>query len=240
MVFGGIQKFTLLDYPERTACTLFTIGCNFRCPFCQNTSLIESGGIGQPIDEREIIDFLKTRIGLLDGICISGGEPLLCPAGDDPSKQDGLLDFISKVKSMGFLIKLDTNGSYPNILNRLISSGFVDYISMDIKNTRKRYAETIGIPDYDIYPVTESVDIILLNKVPYEFRTTVVREFHTLNDLLEIAARISGAEKYFLQKFVDSGGVLQKGLTGYSDTEMHQFIHKIKEILPSAELRGTL
>ena len=230
MVFGGIQKFTLLDYPDKTACTLFTMGCDFRCPFCQNTSLLyPADNSGQAISTAEVIGFLKTRKDLLDGVCISGGEPLL---------HEDLDIFISEIKSLGFLVKLDTNGSHPGKLEKLISSEKIDYIAMDIKNTPEKYAYTIGVPGFDISPVEESITLLLSGTTPYEFRTTIVREFHTVDDLLIIASRISQAKKYILQKFVDSDGVQQKGLQACSDEEMKEFLKRIAEILPSVELRG--
>jgi len=229
MVFGGIQKLTLLDYPDRTACTLFTIGCNFRCPFCQNVSLIRPTGEGQTFGASEILDFLKTRQGLLDGVCISGGEPLIL---------EDLGAFIDKVKSLGFYVKLDTNGSYPRRLKNLAESGRLDYVAMDIKNTPEKYPQTIGLPEYDVSPIEESIAFLCSGAIPYEFRTTVVRRFHTQDDLLTIARWISGADKYFLQGFVDSGEVLQSGLTAYSKAEMQRLLNSVKKELPVTELRG--
>ena len=244
MEFGGIQKLTLLDYPEKTACTLFTIGCNFRCPFCHNTMFLEpyvcrDDSLPISYDETEILSFLKTRQGLLDGVCISGGEPLM---------QNGLDSFIRKVKELGFLVKLDTNGNYPQKLAELINSGNVDYVAMDIKNALEKYGKTVGVAKCDIAPFTESVGILHSSPIDYEFRTTVVRDFHTVDDLKSIArwiaktARMSKnsdrQEKYFLQGFIDSEGVLQKGLSGYTAEEMQQLLDEVKKVLPTAELRG--
>jgi len=252
MVFGGIQKLTLLDFPEKTACTVFTVGCDFNCPFCQNSALIGQVGlaqtdINQPQGEQpnshgaraqtrnknhtaaDILDFLKTRQGLLDGVCISGGEPLL---------NDELEAFIDEVKALGFLVKLDTNGSNPAKLEKLIKAGKIDYVAMDIKNTPEKYAQTIGVPAYDISPVEKSMNLLRSGAVPYEFRTTVVREFHSGEDIISIANWISGTVKYYLQGFVNSDGVSQKGLHGYSREEMEQFLDSITPILPTAELRG--
>jgi len=235
MVFGGIQKVTLLDYPEKTACTLFTAGCDFRCPFCQNSSLMSSdtdehSNVNrQYIKASEILDFLRTRQGLLDGVCISGGEPLL---------QNGLSDFIKDVKEMGFSVKLDTNGSLPDKLKMLIASGTIDYVAMDIKNTPEKYALTAGLSEIDTSLIKESADILLSNVISYEFRTTVVRDFHTEEDLVTIAKWISGAKKYYLQGFVNSDEVLKNGLTGYSNKEMHKILDSVKQVLPTAEARG--
>jgi len=229
MVFGGIQKLTLLDYPDKTACTLFTVGCNFACPFCQNASLICPTGEEQTFDASEILDFLKTRQGLLDGVCLSGGEPLI---------NENLDAFIDEVKALGFYVKLDTNGSYPQRLKELALSSRLDYVAMDIKNTPEKYPQTIGLPDYDVSPIEESIAYLCSGAIPYEFRTTVVRSFHTQQDLLTIARWISGAEKYFLQGFVDSGEILQSGLTAYSKAEMQSLLDSVKKELPVAELRG--
>ena len=237
---------TLLDYPDKTACTLFTVGCDFACPYCQNASLIGSRGTGFVLHNEaqnlspcfDALAFLNSRRGLLDGVCISGGEPLL---------HEDLGSFIEMVKEAGFLVKLDTNGSCPERLLKLIEEGKIDYIAMDIKNTPEKYAQTTGSIKFDISPIRESIDLIVSCSIPYEFRTTVVKEFHTGEDLLSIAKWISDAGgnkkpdtiKYFLQKFIDSENVLQRGLSGYSDEEMRQFIDKIRKILPLAELRGT-
>ena len=229
MIFGGIQKLTLIDYPDKTACTLFTIGCNYRCPYCQNSSLLDTAGAMQKITASEVFDFLETRKGLLDGVCISGGEPLLC---------DDLESFIAEIKALGFPVKLDTNGSYPQKLKKLLNSGALDYVAMDIKNTPAKYALTIGVPGYDTSPVEESISLLCSSTVPHEFRTTVVKEFHTEDDLTAIARWISGKEKYFIQGFKDSEGVLYSGLNGYSDVEMNLFLEKINKVLPNAGLRG--
>ena len=229
MVFGGIQKLTLLDYPDKTACTLFTIGCNFNCPFCQNASLIRPAGKLQTISDSEVLGFLKTRQGLLDGVCISGGEPLL---------QQDLGDFIDKVRALGFFVKLDTNGSFPGRLKKLTESGRLDYVAMDIKNAPEKYPQTIGLPDYDVSAVEESIAFLISGAAPYEFRTTVVRQFHTEGDLLALAQWISGAGKYYLQGYTDSGDIPQCGLTAYSAEEMRRLLGMVKKALPVAELRG--
>ncbi|MEL7622248.1 MAG: anaerobic ribonucleoside-triphosphate reductase activating protein [Clostridiales bacterium] len=234
MLIGGIQKLSLLDYPGKTCCTVFTIGCNYRCPFCHNASIIQ-GQIqeeiqpGQTIPPEEILAFLQKRRGLLDGVCITGGEPLL---------QRELEDFIHEIKALGFAVKLDTNGSYPARLRQLIQSKAVDYVAMDVKNTPDNYGRTIGVSNFDVSPVNESISILLSNKVPYEFRTTVVREFHTGEDLIAIARWIRGAEHYYLQSYVDSKDVLMPGLSSYTKEEMQAFLELVRPILPSSELRG--
>ncbi len=234
MLIGGFQKLSLLDYPDRTCCTVFTMGCNYRCPFCHNASMIQGemqGEIqpGQTIPPEEILAFLKKRRGLLDGVCITGGEPLL---------QRGLEAFIQEIKALGFAVKLDTNGSYPERLRQLIHSKSVDYVAMDVKNTPDKYGRTIGVSGFDVSPVNESISILLSNTLPYEFRTTVVREFHTGEDLVAIARWLKGAEHYYLQSYVDSADVLTPGLSSYTKEEMHLFLELVRPILPSSELRG--
>jgi len=229
MNIGGIQKLTLLDYPEKTACTLFTVGCNFRCPFCQNSSLIDESSDMQKQSASEILSFLQTRQGKLDGVCISGGEPLI---------NENLVAFIHEVKALGFLVKLDTNGSFPQKLEKLLTTGMIDYVAMDIKNSPEKYAETIGVPDYNIVPIEESIKLLCSGLISHEFRTTVVREYHTADDLVSIARWLSGAKKYYLQGFINSDGVVKKGLNGYSKEEMEKILQSVKAVLPTAELRG--
>jgi len=234
MTFGGIRKLTLLDYPDKTACTLFTVGCNFRCPYCQNVSLLDIHNKEQDVTtSSDILEFLKTRPGLLDGVCISGGEPLM---------QDNLAPFIDEIKKLGFLVKIDTNGSYPQKLEKLIKFGNIDYVAIDIKNTPEKYAKTIGLKEFDIAPIIESITILNQSNIEHEYRTTVVREFHTEDDLISIAKWLekhSGNNtKYFLQNFEDSDNVLQRGLSGYSATEMEQFQSHVRSALPQTELRG--
>ena len=235
MKFGEMRKVTLLDYPDKAACTVFTAGCNFRCPFCQNVSLLEQSSSEQVYDSSDVLEFLQTRKGLLDGVCISGGEPLI---------NETLEAFIKEVKALGFLVKLDTNGSNPEILERLISNELLDYVAMDVKNSKEKYAKTIGLPEYDVsknYDVSkidESIKLLLSGKIQYEFRTTLVREFHTAEDLTALTNWIKGAENYFLQKFIASEGVLQSGLNGFSDEEMIAMLKTAKKAVPTAKLRG--
>ena len=227
MDFCGLQKLTLLDFPGRMACTVFTGGCNLRCLFCHNSSLVLSDA--PSFSEEEVLSYLASRKGLLDGICVSGGEPLLHPS---------LGDFLARVKEMGFLVKLDTNGCYPRALKDLVSKGLVDYIAMDVKNCPARYAETVGVSDFDLTPVRESISYILEGNVPYEFRTTVVRELHTEDDLLATAQWIAGAQKYALQSFVDSGAVLTEGLSAWDKDALYRVAERIRSIIPKVEVRG--
>ncbi len=228
MKIEAIQKLTLLDYPQKMACTIFTYGCNFRCPFCHNALLVTEGQQGG-ISEEEVLKFLKSRQGILEGVCITGGEPLL---------QDGLEDFMRKIKDMGFLIKLDTNGSFPARLKSLCAKGLVDYVAMDIKNSQRKYSLTVGKTAFDLSSVTESVDFLLGGSVPYEFRTTVTRDFHTPEDLLDIAKWLSGCDAYFLQQFVSSGNLIDNTITGYSDDELRSIYRQVKRHLPCTQLRG--
>lgn len=206
MLISGMQKLTLLDFPEKTAATLFTLGCNLRCPFCHNALLVTDIRDADIIPENEVLSYLKKRAGILDGVCITGGEPCL---------QADLADFIKKVKALGLSVKLDTNGTRPDVLRALINDGLLDYVAMDIKNSREKYAETAGILDFDLSTVEESVSLLLEGHVDYEFRTTVVRELHTVEDIGKIAEWISGAPRYFLQNFVDSGNIIGESLSAH-------------------------
>lgn len=227
MDIGGIQKLTLLDYPDKTACTVFTGGCNFRCPFCHNASLVI--GAGDNFGENELFELLKKRRGILDGVCVTGGEPLIHP---DVGK------LIEKIKKLGFLVKLDTNGSYPEQLKDLAESGNVDYVAMDIKNSREKYGETIGVKNYDTAAVEESVSFLLSGKTEYEFRTTVVKGLHEKEDMIAIGEWIKGAGKYYLQQFVDSGDLIGKGCEAYPKETMEEFLGLVRPYVGLAGLRG--
>ena len=228
MLIKGLQKLTLLDYHTKTACTIFTGGCNFRCPFCHNASLVENVNEGEKYETEEVLSFLKKRQGLLDGVCVTGGEPLL---------QKDIKEFLGNIKSMGYAVKLDTNGYNPEKLMEVVGEGLVDYVAMDIKNCKEKYSLTTGI-DIDISKIEKSVDFLMNCGIDYEFRTTVVKEHHTLSDIENIARWISGAKGYFLQSFVDSGDLLSDGLSAHDkDT-----IYKMKEIcswhIDSTGVRG--
>ncbi len=229
MVFHGFQKMTMLDFPGYVACTVFTPGCNFRCPFCHNSLLVTRMNDNEIYTEDDILSYLKKRKGVIDGICISGGEPLM---------HDDIFDFVKKVKELGFLVKIDTNGSFPEKLKKLIDSGNIDYVAMDIKNCPDKYGETVAITDYDFEPVRKSVQILLSGKVKYEFRTTVVKEFHTPQDMVKIGELIQGAEKYFLQHFIESEGNIRQGLTPLCREEMENLRLSVLGFVKNAELRG--
>ena len=229
MVFHGFQKMTMLDFPGYVACTVFTPGCNFRCPFCHNSLLVTRMNDSEIYTEEDILSYLRKRQGVIDGICISGGEPLM---------HDDIFDFVKKVKELGFLVKIDTNGSFPEKLQKLIASGNIDYVAMDIKNSPEKYAETVAVPDFDFEPVRKSVQLLLEGNVKYEFRTTVVKEFHTPQDMVFTGELIKGADRYFLQHFIESEGNIQQGLTPLCKEEMEILRIKAAEYVKNAELRG--
>ena len=229
MVIKGIQKLTLLDFPEKIAATVFTGGCNFRCPFCHNASLVVPERFADTISEHEVLEFLRSRVGRLSGVCISGGEPTLQP--DLPA-------FIRRLRAMGYKIKLDTNGYRPDVLRSLVDEGLLDYVAMDIKNSREKYALTVGLEHLDVSRVEQSAALLMEGRVPFEFRTTVVRGLHTEEDITAIGEWLRGDEKFFLQTFTDSGDMVSDGLGGYSDAEMRGFVEILSRSIPKAALRG--
>ena len=230
MNLSGLAKLTLLDYPGHTACTVFTGGCNFRCPFCHNALLVtgELAGGGE-ISEEEVFAHLKKRQGVLDGVCITGGEPLINRDIDV---------FIRRIRELGYAVKLDTNGSFPERLEALAAEGLVDYVAVDIKNCREKYGLTVGIPGFDTAPVERTVEFLKKGTVPYEFRTTVVREFHEEDDFRRIGEWISGTERYFLQAFSDKGELIDSSLHGVPKEEMERFAAAAAPFVGSCELRG--
>ncbi len=228
MQLGGLQKLTLLDFPGRLACTAFTVGCNFRCPWCHNGSLVRR--TAETFDASELLAFLRKRRGVLDGVCISGGEPLL---------HDTLADTLRAVKDLGYAVKLDTNGSFPDKLRQLVEDGLVDYVAMDVKNCREHYGVTAGVPDLDVSPIVESVSYLLSEPVEFEFRTTVVGQFHNRENMEALARWIAGAKRYFLQSFVDGETLLSRGCTGLSPQEMEDLRQVVLPWVPGVELRGT-
>lgn len=230
MKIHGFQKMTLLDFPGRIACTIFTAGCNMRCPFCHNAFLVTKLDDNAEFDQEEIISYLKRRKGVLDGVAITGGEPLLF---------DGTKDFIKRIKTeTGLAVKLDTNGTFPEKLKNLIDEELVDYVAMDIKNSLERYGETVGIPNFNTANIEKSISILLENRVDYEFRTTVVKEFHTVCDMEKIGEMIKGAKWYFLQKFTDSGHLIGSGMTAPSDEFMKTLQNTAAKYIEKVELRG--
>ena len=226
MVISGMEKVTLLDYPGNIACIIFTQSCNFRCPFCQNAPLVvEKNNIN--IGEQEVLNYLNKRKKVLDGICISGGEPLL---------QYDLKNFIKEVKELGLKVKLDTNGSNPIKLKELLDEGLLDYVAMDIKNTFDKYDVITGIKNIDVDNIKKSIRIIQKSNVDHEFRTTLVKEFHELSDIKKICKFIGEESKYYLQNYRDSENVIKKGLHGFTNEELINFKESLQ--YPNLIIRG--
>ena len=230
MFLSGLQKLTLLDYPGKVACTVFTAGCNFRCPFCHNAGLVLPERLFQDVTEEEIMAFLKKRTGILDGVAVTGGEPLL---------HKELPAFLRQIKDLGYLVKLDTNGSFPDRLETLLSEGLVDRVAMDIKNSPDLYAKTAGIAHLDLTNIESSKNLLLSGSVEVEFRTTVVKGLHSRESLIEAAKWIAGAKEYYLQQFKDSGDVIAiSGLSAYDEKEMHALADAVKPYVPGVQVRG--
>lgn len=228
MIIKGFQTLTLLDFPGKTACTVFTAGCNYRCPFCHNALLVTEIGDDEYTEE-EIFDHLKRRKNVLDGVAITGGEPLL---------QKDIERFMYEIKDMGYAVKLDTNGSFPEKLKDILALDLADYVAMDIKNCKERYAETVGLKGFDIVPVEKSVELLMNSGVDFEFRTTVTSNFHTVQDMEKLAKWIQGDEKYFLQNFVDSGNLIDPSCKGTTKKEMEEMLATVKNFVPNAQIRG--
>lgn len=229
LLISGLQKLTLLDYPGKVACTVFTGGCNFRCPFCHNASLVRPEEL-QGNEEEQVLAFLRRRVGVLDGVAVTGGEPLLHP--DMPA-------FLEKVRALGYKIKLDTNGSFPERLIEIVRAGLVDRVAMDIKNAPELYAKTAGVEGLELGPIERSKDFLLSGAVEYEFRTTVVKGLHTAESLAGAAKWIEGAKEYYLQQYRDSGNVLHPdGLGAFSEEEMRALCDAVRPIVPTVQVRG--
>ncbi len=226
MLIGGFQKMTMLDYPGKIAATIFTYGCNFRCPFCHNATLVIDEA--QLFSEDEILSYLNKRKGMLDGVCITGGEPLL---------QSDIFEFLAKVRETGLLIKLDTNGSYPEKLKEAIDRGLVDYVAMDIKTCKENYSKVAGT-NVSIESIEKSVEILLEGRVDYEFRTTVVKELHKKEDFEKISRWIMGAKRYFLQCFKDSENLIGNSLSAYTPLELKDFSEVLKDSVCEVAVRG--
>ena len=229
MTIHGFQKLTLLDFPGHTACTVFTGGCNLRCPFCHNATLVLNPSEYPCIPEDEVFDLLNRRKNTLDGVCITGGEPML---------MKDLPEFAEKIKSLGFAVKIDTNGTFPKQLKYIVNSGLVDYIAMDIKNSPEKYGITVGKENFDVSPVIESIDFLKQGIVDHEFRTTVCKDFHTADDLVAIAFLLGYGQKYFLQAFKDSGALMNSDISGYTPSQLWEMLKEVKKIIPDAQLRG--
>ncbi len=229
MELRGLQKLTLLDYPEHTACTVFFGGCNLRCPFCHNASLVLRSAELPVLTENDLFSFLNKRRGLLDGVCVTGGEPTLQP---------DLPDFLIKLRKLGFSVKLDTNGTRPQVLEQLLNDGLCDYVAMDIKSSPERYAAVCGVSDLDIEPVLQSAALLMDAHVPFEFRTTVVDELHQISDFETVGQWLAGAPHFFIQCFQDSGDLIGNGFSSPSPEKLKAILKVLQHYIPSATLRG--
>ena len=240
MLIKGLQKITLLDYPGKIACTVFLGGCNFRCPFCHNGSLVLPEMFGETIEQSDLLAFLDSRVGRLQAVCISGGEPTL---------HNDLPTLLSEIKSRGFLVKLDTNGTNPEMLFSLIADGLVDYVAMDIKNSPESYALTAGLVqnvdetssaeklNSNLSAVRESAALLMEGRVDFEFRTTLVRELHSAEDIRAIGEWLSGNERFYLQTYRDEGDLLVGGFTAFTPAETAELLAILREYIPGAEIR---
>ena len=230
MIIKGLQKLTLLDFPDKMACTVFTFGCNFRCPFCHNASLVLADRADDAVmPEEEFFAFLSRRRGMLEGVCVTGGEPTLQP--DLPA-------FLARIKDLGYAVKLDTNGYRPAVLRDVVEAGLVDYVAMDVKNSLPDYGATVGIARFDITPIEESLDYLMAGHVPFEFRTTLVRGLHTPDGIRRIGERLRGDERYFLQTFKDSGDLISDGLGAFTPSETASLLSILRTYIPNAQIRG--
>ena len=228
MKINGLQKLTLLDYPEHTACTVFLAGCDLDCPFCHNSELI-GGGAPVVMEEEELFSFLKKRKGILDGVAFTGGEPLL---------RKDLPDVMRRIREEGFQIKLDTNGNHPDALAHILEAGLADYVAMDIKNSPEKYAETAGVKTLDLGKIRESISLLIHGSCAYEFRTTVIEQLHDEDSFRAIGPMIEGAEKYFLQAFADRDTVRFAGFTAPSEEKMKGYADIVRPFVQNVQLRG--
>ena len=226
MKFGGLQKLTLLDYPNKMACTVFTVGCNFRCPFCHNNSRVSSNV--DVLTEEEILAFLQKRKNVLEGICLTGGEPLL---------QNDVAEFLAKVKALGYLVKLDTNGAFPAKLKQLVELGLVDYVAMDIKNSPEMYPQTVGA-NVDMSAICQSVEFLKGGNVDYEFRTTVTGNLHNDVSIEQMGQFLAGAKVVYLQQFVDSGDLIDPTTIGCDETTLKRYQTILQKYVANVQLRG--
>ncbi len=229
MKICGLQKTTLLDFPGKVAATVFLGGCNFRCPFCHNTDLL-TGQAEELMTSDELLAFLKKRRSVLEGVCITGGEPTL--------QSQALEELMAQIKAMGYAVKLDTNGYQPDVLRHLCEKKLADYVAMDIKAGRENYPLVSGKPDISVERITESINYLMSGTIPYEFRTTVVKGLHSEEDFTDIAQWIGGCRQYFLQGFVDSGNVFKSGFSSFKRAELEQFLKIVNKTISHAEIRG--
>ncbi len=230
----GLQKSTLLDFPEHLACTVFTGGCNFRCPWCHNQGLVERIDVTK-LCEDDIFDFINQRIGILDGVAITGGEPLM---------QEDISDFIVKIKDLGLKVKLDTNGYFPVKLFRLIDDGLLDYVAMDVKNCRGKYAQTCGLEHMETTLIWDSIDILKSwgenNGGRYEFRTTVVDELHEESDIEQIGVWVDGAKKHYIQPYKNPNEGEESLFHAPPIGKLIRFQDILQQHVETVEIRGVL
>ena len=232
MIIAGLQKMTITDFPENVACILFLKGCNFRCPYCHNSELIDYKIDDNYILKEEVFDFLKKRQGILDGVVISGGEPTV---------NKDLPKLIKEIRDLGFKIKLDTNGTNPQMLKELLEDGLIDYVAMDIKNVPRKYLETAGLSEKNqqiLENVQKSIDILKKSKINHEFRTTIMKKYHNIEDLEEINKLIGKDEKYFIQNFEDSEYVLDHNIEPFSEKELKEIKNKLTKNFQKTSVRG--
>lgn len=228
MIIHGFNKTTLLDFPGHLATTVFFGGCNFRCPFCHNASLVLNPKSQPIIPEEEFFSFLNKRKNILEGVCITGGEPTLMP---------DLEEFIRKIKAYGLLVKLDTNGYRPEVLKDLVGKGIIDYVAMDIKSSSDSYNEACGAI-VDIEKIKESVEFLKENHVPYEFRTTIVKELHSEEEIIKIGQWLEGADRYFLQNYKDSGDIIVDNLSAHDSSTLKKFQTILEKTIKTVSIRG--
>ncbi|MBR2056539.1 MAG: anaerobic ribonucleoside-triphosphate reductase activating protein [Clostridia bacterium] len=226
MKICGFEKFSMVDWDGKVVCTVFCAGCNFRCPFCHNRSLALSSAPGIP--ESEVFDYLEKRKGLIDGVCVSGGEPTL---------SHDLKDFIAKIKALGYKVKLDTNGTNPEVVKDLLDNGLVDYVAMDVKDSPEKYPLITKTKNLDLNKVLETMSILKSSGVDFEFRTTLIKEFHTEEDMKRIALLVKGAKRYFLQKYVDNDNCIEHGFTAVDRDTAEKWL-SLFDGVDKASLRG--
>ncbi|TCT11662.1 pyruvate formate lyase activating enzyme [Natranaerovirga pectinivora] len=225
----GLIKTTLLDYPGHVSATVFLGGCNFLCPFCHNKSLVIPSEGEEVLHKEDVLDFLQKRVGILEGVCITGGEPTL---------NNELIDFIRTIKKMGYKIKLDTNGTNPQMINSLYQEDLLDYIAMDIKNSPTNYLKTVGLTHFNFDHICQSVAWLKNNYIPYEFRTTIVKELHTHDDIKEIGKWLDGCTNYYLQNFKPSENQIVPGYSSHSKEILEEFMKILKPFINNIKIRG--
>ena len=225
----GLQKLAMVDFPGKIAATVFTGGCNLRCPWCHNALLVTRLGESPALDETEVLSFLKSRKGLLDGVVLSGGEPLL---------QSGAADFLQKVRDLGYAVKVDTNGCYPQALAEILDRRLADYVAMDLKNSREKYAATCGLAALDLAPIDESLRLLRHSGVDFELRTTLVKELHAPADMAAIGKWVGEVPHYYLQNFVDSGNLIGSGFSAFERPELDEMAAVLRRYVTNVALRG--